>query len=144
AYVLTAIFAHPNGAEVLRSTLIPHIELSSTFITAVVAILGTTISPYLFFWQASSEVDEMRAAGLTTEAARRGVKLSELKAARIDIFTGMLFSNLVMYFIMLTSAAVLHAHGKTSVQTADQAAAALAPFAGQFAFILFAAGMIGT
>lgn len=144
AYVITAVFAHPDLRQVLAGSLIPHIEFSSGFITAIVAILGTTISPYLFFWQASSEVDEMKAAGLTTSAARRGVKLSELKAARTDIFTGMLFSNIVMYFIILTSSAVLHAHGKTGVQTADQAASALAPLAGQYAFILFALGMIGT
>ena len=86
----------------------------------------------------------MKAAGLTTQSQRRGVKLSELKAARTDIFIGMLFSNAVMYFIILTSSAVLHAHGKTNVQTADQAAGALAPLAGQYAFILFALGMIGT
>jgi len=144
AYVLTAIFAHPNGAAMLTGTLIPHLQLNPQFITAVVAILGTTISPYLFFWQASSEVDEMRAAGLTSEADRRGVKLSELKAARFDILIGMFFSNVVMYFIILTSAAVLHAHGQTNIETADQAASALAPLAGQYAFLLFSFGLIGT
>jgi NRAMP (natural resistance-associated macrophage protein)-like metal ion transporter len=144
AYVITGFFAHPDGGEVLRATFIPHLELSAAFIAGMVAVLGTTISPYLFFWQASSEVDEMQAAGLTTEAQRRGVKLSELKAARVDIFTGMLFSNAVMYFIILTSAAVLHTHGQTNVQTAAQAAGALAPVAGQYAFILFSLGLIGT
>jgi Mn2+/Fe2+ NRAMP family transporter len=144
AYVITAFFAHPHLGAVLKATVVPHVEFSSDFITAIVAILGTTISPYLFFWQASSEVDEMKAAGLTTQAQRRGVKLSELRAARTDIFIGMMFSNVVMYFIILTSAAVLHAHGKTNVQTADQAASALAPLAGQYAFILFSLGMIGT
>lgn len=144
AYVVAGVLAHPALLEVVKATLIPHLELSAAFITALVAVLGTTISPYLFFWQASAEVDEMKAAGKLTEAARRGVKLSELRAARFDIFTGMLFSNVVMYFIILTSAAVLYAHGKTDIQTADQAAAALAPLAGPFAFILFAAGLIGT
>ena len=144
AYVITAFFAHPQLGPVLKATVLPHIEFTTAFITAIVAILGTTISPYLFFWQASSEVDEMKAAGLNSEADRRGIKVSELKAARTDIFIGMLFSNVVMYFIILTSAAVLHAHGKTNVQTADQAASALAPLAGQYAFILFALGMIGT
>ena len=86
----------------------------------------------------------MRAAGMDTEADRRGVKLSELRAARLDIFIGMLFSNVVMYFIIFTTAAVLNAHGKTNIQSADQAAQALAPLAGPFAFVLFAAGMIGT
>ena len=144
AYVATALFAHANIGQVARATFVPHIELSNAFIAALVAVFGTTISPYLFFWQASSEVDEMKAAGLTTEAARRGVKLSELRAARLDIFTGMLFSNVVMYFIILTSSAVLHAHGQTSIQSAAQAASALEPLAGQYAFILFSLGMIGS
>ncbi|MFN2464173.1 MAG: NRAMP family divalent metal transporter, partial [Candidatus Dormibacteria bacterium] len=143
AYVITAFVAHPALLEVVRSTVVPHIEFNTAFVTALVAVLGTTISPYLFFWQASSEVDEMKAAGEVTEAERHGIKVAELKAARFDIFTGMLFSNVVMYFIILTSAAVLHAHGKTDVQTAEQAAAALTPFAGPFAFVLFAVGMIG-
>jgi NRAMP (natural resistance-associated macrophage protein)-like metal ion transporter len=144
AYVITAVFARPDVGTALENTIVPHFQLSAGFVAAMVAVLGTTISPYLFFWQASSEVDEMKAAGKLTEAQRRGVKLSELRSARADIFTGMLFSNIVMYFIILTSAAVLHAHGKSSIQTADQAAAALAPFAGQYAFILFALGLIGT
>jgi NRAMP (natural resistance-associated macrophage protein)-like metal ion transporter len=144
AYVLTGVIVHPDVFAVLRASLVPHLEFNKEFITALVAIFGTTISPYLFFWQASSEVDEMRAAGKVTEAERRGVQMSELKAARLDILVGMLFSNIVMYFIILTTASVLHAHGKTDVQSADQAAQALAPLAGQFAFILFAGGMIGT
>jgi Mn2+/Fe2+ NRAMP family transporter len=128
----------------VAGTLVPHVELSREYLAALVAILGTTISPYLFFWQASSEVDEMRAAGKTTEAERRGVNQRELRAARADIFIGMLFSNAVMFFIVLTSAAVLHAHGKTNIQTAADAAQALAPLAGQWSFVLFAVGMIGT
>jgi NRAMP (natural resistance-associated macrophage protein)-like metal ion transporter len=144
AYVITAFFAHPQLAEVVRATFIPHLEFSRDYIMALVAVLGTTISPYLFFWQASSEVDELTAAGATKPlVGRRGLKQAELRAARVDILIGMAFSNLVMYFIMLTSAAVLHAHNKTGIQTADQAAAALAPLAGPFAFIVFAVGMIG-
>jgi NRAMP (natural resistance-associated macrophage protein)-like metal ion transporter len=143
AYVITAFFAHPQLLEVVKATFIPHFEFSKDFLMALVAVLGTTISPYLFFWQASSEVDELTAAGATSEAGRRGLKKSELKAARVDILIGMAFSNAVMYFIILTSAAVLHAHGQTGIQTADQAAAALAPLAGPFAFIVFAVGMIG-
>ena len=144
AYVVTGVIVHPDLRQVLVASVLPHIELSKDYIAAVVAVLGTTISPYLFFWQASSEVDEMRAAGKTTEAKRRGVQRSELKAARADILIGMFFSNLVMYFIIFTTAAVLHAHGKTGVQTADQAAQALAPLAGQWSFVLFGLGMIGT
>src|SRR5216683_5413757 len=144
AYVITAFFAHPPLLEVVRATFIPHVELSRDFVMALVAVLGTTISPYLFFWQASSEVDELAAAGATDpQRGRPGLKRAELRAARADVLIGMAFSNLVMYFIILTSAAVLHAHGKTGVQTADQAAAALAPLAGPFAFIVFSVGLIG-
>jgi len=144
AYVITAFFAHPQLGEVLKATFIPHVEFSREFAMALVAVLGTTISPYLFFWQASSEVDEMAAADTNPLVRPRGGTAAELRAARVDIVVGMAFSNLVMYFIILTSAAVLHAHGKTDVQTASQAAAALAPLAGPFAFIVFAVGMIGT
>jgi NRAMP (natural resistance-associated macrophage protein)-like metal ion transporter len=144
AYVVTAFIVHPPVAEVAVATFVPHVEFSRDFVTALVAVLGTTISPYLFFWQASSEVDEMRAAGLRTEAERRGVRLQELRSAQADILIGMLFSNLVMYFIILVSGAVLHAHGKTGIQSADQAAQALAPVAGPFAFVLFAVGLIAT
>ncbi|GAC1652979.1 MAG: Nramp family divalent metal transporter [Candidatus Dormibacteraceae bacterium] len=144
AYVITGFIVHPALGPLLYASVVPHFEFTTDYVTAIVAIFGTTISPYLFFWQASSEVDEMRAAGKLTEADRRGVKLSELKAARTDIFIGMLFSNIVMYFIIFTAAAVLHAHGKTDIQTADQAAEALAPLAGPWAFVLFAGGMIGT
>ena len=144
AYVITAFFAHPQLGEVLKATFIPHIEFSREFLMALVAVLGTTISPYLFFWQASSEVDEMAEADTNPLLQPRGGTTAELRAARVDIVVGMGFSNLVMYFIIFTSAAVLHAHGKTDVQTASQAAAALAPLAGPFAFIVFAVGMIGT
>jgi NRAMP (natural resistance-associated macrophage protein)-like metal ion transporter len=145
AYVITAFFAHPNLLEVVKATFIPHIEFSKDFAMALVAVLGTTISPYLFFWQASSEVDEMAAAESNPLVRRRrSVSAAELRAARVDIVVGMAFSNLVMYFIILTSAAVLHAHGKTDIQTANQAASALAPLAGPFAFIVFSVGMIGT
>lgn len=144
AYVITAFIVHPDLGTLLISSVVPGFQFTPDYVTALVAIFGTTISPYLFFWQASSEVDEMRAAGKLTEADRRGVKISELRAARTDIFLGMLFSNAVMYAIIATSAAVLHAHGKTDIQTADQAAEALAPLAGPWAFVLFAGGMIGT
>jgi NRAMP (natural resistance-associated macrophage protein)-like metal ion transporter len=144
AYVVTGVLSHPDLRAVLVNSFVPHIEPSRDFIAAIVAVLGTTISPYLFFWQAASEVDEMRASGKRTEQERRGVKKVELRAARTDILVGMFFSNAVMYSIMVTSAAVLHAHGKNGVASADQAAQALAPLAGQWAFVLFAVGMIGT
>lgn len=144
AYVIEGFIVHPDAGRLLAASVVPHVELSKEYIAAIVAVFGTTISPYLFFWQASSEVDEMRAAGKLTEKQRRGARPSELRAARVDIAVGMFFSNLVMYFIIATTAAVLHAHGKTEVQTADQAAQALAPLAGQWAFVVFALGMIGT
>ena len=144
AYVATGVIVHPDLRQVALSTLVPQLTLDRDQVAGLVAILGTTISPYLFFWQASSEVDAMRAAGKRTEAQRRGVRRSELRDARADIFIGMLFSNAVMFFIIVTAAAVLHAHGKTDVQSAEQAAQALAPLAGQWSFVLFAVGMIGT
>jgi len=144
AYVATGVIVHPDLRQVALATLLPQLTLDRDHIAGLVAILGTTISPYLFFWQASSEVDEMRATGKRTEAQRRGVRRSELRDARADIFIGMLFSNVVMFFIVMTAAAVLHANGKTDVQSAEQAAQALAPLAGQWSFVLFAVGMIGT
>jgi Mn2+/Fe2+ NRAMP family transporter len=98
----------------------------------------------LFFWQASSEVDEMKAAGGTTEKQRRGISRHELRAARTDVIVGMAFSQIVMYSIMLTTAAVLNAHGMTHIQTAQDAAQALNQVAGPLAFLLFSVGIIGT
>ena len=144
AYIITAIVAHPPLLDTLKATVVPSIRFNKDFLGIVVAILGTTISPYLFFWQASSEVEEMKAAGAKTEKARRGVNLKELKAARTDVVVGMLFSQVVMYAIILTSGSVIHAAGNTNVQSAAQAAEALRPLAGPFAFVLFSAGMIGT
>jgi NRAMP (natural resistance-associated macrophage protein)-like metal ion transporter len=144
AYMITAFLVHPPAEKMLIATFVPHLELNKAFITTLVAILGTTISPYLFFWQASSEVDEMKAAGGRTERLRKGVTRSELRAARIDVFVGMAFSQLVMYSIILVTAAAFNAHGTTAVTTPDQAAKALQPLAGSFAFVLFAAGLIGT
>lgn len=143
AYIVTAIVVHPALMSTLRATFVPQFQLNKDFLGIVVAILGTTISPYLFFWQASSEVEEMKAAGATTEIERRGVTHTELKAARTDVVVGMLFSQLVMYAIILTSGSVLHTSGN-GVQSAAQAAEALQPLAGPFAFVLFSVGIIGT
>ena len=140
AYVASLFLAHPNGRSLAIGALVPHLQLNTTWITAVVAILGTTISPYLFFWQASSEVDELRAVG----RQRRRVKDRELAAARLDVGVGMLFSQVVMFCIIASTAAVLNTHGRTDVQTAQQAAAALEPVAGRLATLLFALGLIGT
>jgi NRAMP (natural resistance-associated macrophage protein)-like metal ion transporter len=144
AYVITVFIVHPQLLATAEATFIPHVEFNKDFLGIVVAILGTTISPYLFFWQSSSEVDEMKAAGATTERERRGTSRKELRAARVDVAIGMLFSQLVMYCIMLASGTVLHTPGHTGIATAQQAAEALKPLAGPFAFALFALGMIGT
>lgn len=144
AYVLAAFLSNPNWKDVAIATLVPHIEFSQDFMLAIVAVLGTTISPYLFFWQAASEVEEKKAAGQITRRERHGATGKELAAARIDIAIGMFFSQIVMYFIILTTSATLNAHGVTNIESAPAAAAALQPIAGDFAFILFAAGLIGT
>ena len=144
AYVIAAFLAKPDWAAVLRSTFIPHVEWSSAYIATFVGILGTTISPYLFFWQASEEVEEERKKGRRTVSQRRGATDEEIRKSRTDVITGMFFSQLVMYFIILTTAATLHAHGQTHIDTAQQAAEALKPLAGRGAYLLFTLGLVGT
>jgi NRAMP (natural resistance-associated macrophage protein)-like metal ion transporter len=144
AYVLAAFLARPDWGAVLRATLVPHVEWTNRYLAVFVGILGTTISPYLFFWQAAQEVEEDRAAGRRTVRQRRGATDEELRRVRTDVLTGMFFSNLVMYFIILTTAATLHAHGETGIATAREAAEALRPLAGAGAYWLFALGLIGT
>jgi NRAMP (natural resistance-associated macrophage protein)-like metal ion transporter len=144
SYVITAFLAKPAWGEVFRSTFLPEIHWSREYLAVLVGILGTTISPYLFFWQAAQEVEEERSVGRRTVAARKGATVAELRHARNDVLTGMFFSNLVMYFIILTTAATLHAHGVTKISTAEQAARALQPLAGNGAYWLFTLGLIGT
>jgi NRAMP (natural resistance-associated macrophage protein)-like metal ion transporter len=144
AYVITAFLARPHWAAVVRATFIPHFEWTKNYIAVLVGILGTTISPYLFFWQASQEVEEDRNHGKTTVAQRRGSTNEELRVARTDVITGMLLSNVVMYFLILTTAATLNAHGMKNIETAKQAAEALRPLAGKGAYWLFTLGIIGT
>ena len=144
AYVLTAFLSRPDWYAVLRSTFVPRVEWSSDYLATFVGILGTTISPYLFFWQAAEEVEEERAQGRRSVARRKGATAEELRRARTDVLTGMFFSNLVMYFIILTTAATLHAHGQTDITTARQAAEALRPLAGEGAYLLFTIGLVGT
>jgi NRAMP (natural resistance-associated macrophage protein)-like metal ion transporter len=144
AYVITAFLAHPNWATVLRATFVPHIEWTKEYLAVLVGILGTTISPYLFFWQAAQEVEEERDLGRITLAQRKGSTNEELRIARTDVITGMLLSNLVMYFLILTTAATLNAHGMKDIETAKQAAEALRPLAGKGAYWLFTLGLIGT
>lgn len=144
AYVAAAFLAHANWGEVLRYTFVPRIELTRDYLAVLVGILGTTISPYLFFWQASQEVEEERERGRHSVRQRKGSTPAELTGARNDVVIGMFFSNLVMYFIILTSAATLHAHGRTDIQSAAQAAEALRPIAGRGAYWLFTLGIVGT
>jgi NRAMP (natural resistance-associated macrophage protein)-like metal ion transporter len=144
AYVITAFLARPDWAAVGRATFIPHIEWTKDYIAVLVGILGTTISPYLFFWQAAQEVEEDRDHGKTTVAQRRGSTNNELRIAMKDVITGRLLSNVVMYFIILTTAATLNAHGMKNIETAKQAAEALCPLAGKGAYRLFTLGLIGT
>jgi NRAMP (natural resistance-associated macrophage protein)-like metal ion transporter len=144
AYVITAFLAHPDWSQVLRSTFVPHVEWTKSYMSMLVGILGTTISPYLFFWQASQEVEQERDLGRVTVAQRRGATDDELSIATTDVRTGMFYSNLVMYFILLTTAATLHTHGMKNIETAQQAAEALGPLAGKGAFLLFALALVGT
>ena len=144
AYVAAAFLARPDWGSVLKATLVPRVEWTGAFLATFVGLLGTTISPYLFFWQASQEVEDERAQGRKTVKQRRGATEKELRAARTDVLIGMFFSNLVMYFIILTTAATLHAHGHTHIETAQQAAEALRPLAGSGAYLLFTLGLIGT
>jgi len=143
AYVVTAFFARVDWHQALMATLLPHPVWSRDYVEVLVGILGTTISPYLFFWQASQEVEEERAMGRTL-AQRRGATVLELRAMKVDVITGMFASNFIMYFIILTTAATLHAHGIVKIDTARQAAEALRPLAGNAAYLLFTLGLIGT
>jgi NRAMP (natural resistance-associated macrophage protein)-like metal ion transporter len=144
SYVLAGFLAYPDWKAVLSGTLIPRVTWSRDYLLTLVAILGTTISPYLFFWQASQNAEHdalwrQRIVGRPQRAVQR-----ELRAATRDVNAGMVFSNAIMYFIILTAAATLHRAGITDVQSADQAAAALRPLAGPGASLLFAAGLVGT
>jgi NRAMP (natural resistance-associated macrophage protein)-like metal ion transporter len=144
AYIGSAILARPDWGEVLRATFIPTISPDRAFLLAFVAILGTTISPYLFFWQASEEVEEEVAMGRTQLWRRRGASDRELEYAAVDVNVGMGFSALVMYFIILASAATLHEAGKTDIKSATDAAEALRPLAGDLSSVLLAVGLIGS
>ena len=143
AYVATAFLAHVDWKAVLMATILPRLSLSRDSLAVLVGILGTTISPYLFFWQAAQEVEEERAMGRNL-AQRKGATDAELRRARTDVIVGMFASNFIMYFIILTTAATLHTHGVTHIDTARQAAEALRPLAGKAAYWLFTLGLIGT
>src|SRR5579864_4141545 len=141
AYVGSAFLAHPPWPEVLLATAVPRVRLDGQFLSVLVAVLGTTISPYMWFWQASQEVEEREAIGERRLWQRHGVSRRELAYAAWDVDVGMLFSNVVMYFIILATASTLHRAGHTTITSAAQAAEALRPLAGSLATWLFAIGL---
>lgn len=152
AYVITAIVVGGNWSEILVASIVPHIEFTPTFAMMFVAIFGTTISPYLFFWQASEEAEEDVAKNKINEIGVGKPKITkkEIKLMRADVAIGMAFSQLIMWCIIMTTAGTLHANGITDIATAEQAAKALEPLvktfpnAGQISKIIFALGIIGT
>ena len=145
SYFGTVMVVRVPWGEALRGLLVPTLSADPAFWTTVVAILGTTISPYLFFWQASQEVEEVRADPAAQPLVKAPAQAPrELDRIRLDTAVGMAFSNLVALAIIVTTAATLHAHGITDIETSAQAASALRPVAGDFAFAVFALGIIGT
>ena len=140
-YFISGFVAGPDWGQVLRDTFLPHVTMSRDFLSSAVAVLGTTISPYMFFWICSQEVEEEEEEGPDPEDDPRSASLAE-RRRRTDVVTGMAYANLVFYFIILSSAATLGAHG-IKVQTAEQAARALGPVVGRFDAVLFAVGMVG-
>ena len=148
AYIVTGLIIRPDWRQLLVRTIVPSIQFSPTFLALVVGMLGTTISPYLFFWQASEEVEESELHGrLHTGADRKRQRLAllkQLRSLRFDTVLGMLASEVTTWFIIVTTSSVLNAHGITNIATADQAARALRPLAGPFAEAIFALGIVGT
>ena len=143
AYPITSFVVGADWGAVARATFIPSMPHTGDQWSMLVAILGTTISPYLFFWQASEEVEEEKSAGQSTLAQRRGATRKELELRNFDVGVGAFFSNMVMFFIILTTAITLNRHGMTHIETTRQAAEALRPLAGKFAATLFTVGIVG-
>ena len=144
AYAVTAFYVGPKWSLVAHDTFIPHAPKVGGVWATLVAILGTTISPYLFFWQASQEVEEEKSMGRRRIADRVGAELYEINTRKIDIGIGTFFSNAAMFFIILTTALTLHAAGMTKLDTSRQVAEALTPLAGRFASLLYTVGLLGT
>jgi len=134
---------HVDWARVAHDTFVPAMPKGHDAWATLVAILGTTISPYLFFWQSSMEVEEEKAGGLRALVMRRGATEDQIINRKMDVGAGAFFSNVVLYFIILTTALTLHTHGITKIETSRQAAEALRPFAGSFATTLFTVGIVG-
>ncbi|HEU4787129.1 MAG TPA: divalent metal cation transporter [Gemmatimonadaceae bacterium] len=143
-YVVAAVHIGPDWGAVVRASLVPSMPHGASEWATLVAILGTTISPYLFFWQASQEVEEEKALGRHTLTARRGATAEEIAARKFDVGIGTFFSNVAMYFIILTTALTLHRAGITNVETSRQVAEALQPIGGRFATLLYTLGVVGT
>lgn len=142
AYVVSALLAMPDFGQVLKGTLVPRLAFSRESLSMLVAVIGTTLSAYLYTWQSNQEVEEEIAMGRRRLADRKGATREELRQTRWDIVFGMLFSNIIMYFIILSTASTLFAHGQRNVETAADAAQALQPFAGNAAGLLFATGVL--
>jgi NRAMP (natural resistance-associated macrophage protein)-like metal ion transporter len=145
AYIATAIVVGEPRWDAIRATFWPSIRWNSAYLTALTAVFGTTISPYLFFWQASEEAQDV-SVNARDKPLKRAPEQAQKQFSRIrfDTYIGMALSNVVAFFIILTAAVTLHTHGILDIQTADQAAKALEPLAGRFAFLLFAIGIVGT
>lgn len=144
SYIITGLIINMNWSLLLHDGFIPQITFSKAQILLITGILGTTISPYLFFWQTSQEIEEEISKGQKTIQSRKGTNHAEIKEMRTDIWIGMFLSNLVMFFIIAVCSSTLFANGITNIETAADAAKALRPLAGQWAFLLFAIGIIGT
>jgi Mn2+/Fe2+ NRAMP family transporter len=149
-YIVVAVIVTHDWLRVLEFTVVPHIQFNKTYIALLVALLGTTISPYLFFWQNANRLEEMRDAPergpLPETLAMRSRSRARIKqrTSRLDVFSGMAFSNIVMFAIIATTAETLHVHNITNIQSAAQAATSLRPFAGGLASAIFALGFIGS
>lgn len=152
AYLAVAVMVTHDWGTVLAHTFVPHFQFNSSYFALLVAILGTTISPYLFFWQGAHRLEEMRdepeggtkVIGLQDRTDDPEKAKRKQRTSRLDVFTGMTFSNLVMFAIIVSTSETLHAHGKTGISSAAQAAQALRPLTGHFASALFAIGFIGS
>src|SRR5665213_2078799 len=149
-YIVVAVIVTHNWLRLLFYAIVPHVQFNKAYIALLVAILGTTISPYLFFWQSADRLEEMRdevEGGVEPTTlkmrSRSRAKLKE-RTSRLDVFSGMAFSNIVMFAIIATTAETLHVHGITNIQSAAQAASSLKPFAGRFSSVIFALGFIGS
>jgi len=144
AYVASALVAHLNWGDILKHAVLPSVTFGKDQLLLIAAILGTTISPYLFFWQTSQEVEDQIVRGNTTLALRRKASAKDMRDMRVDVWSGMFLSNLVMFFIIAACGALLFTHGITNITSAAQAAEALRPFAGDQTYLLFSIGIIGT